>query len=529
MGTHCYVVTPDRGLIENYTDKNGQCGVDRLTGLQMSPVTPSILLCIRAMQRGIKPHRLAISAVNTEEMFDGGDGHSLYWFHQASATGIDFYDGPGFDQSTLTPLEPITHENAEKIQRYIKQQQDAERTAQEPVAGVIDNRQTISLDAVSMGPEINIWKVGSPHAGDLPSDTLPFDLRRLAAEKKLEINVKAFYAQGFAEKYFEALEKGKPPELLVINNYGILEGITTELGKFDGIATTKEVEDTLVFTEGSFESLTDSRRGGWEILISNSPNYGAAKELAFRKQECNNNWIGTLHDMPAELIARFKGLSTEAVNAYFVGDGQKLTELSGGFLPLEESPIRPADFRLRARTVDVCGAWGNEQLLFITLLTSFEGIKEIGYKSLLLIIDGSRSPGRLMTITEQSGLIQELMALVPKLPSQEARNIVKEPALINPPDHVKTSRESKPNLEWSNEYGTILYLVESQYDDPGSGRTASWSLGYFKPVLPYRSSLITSMPMFFGVGFQPHRWRVWAIFDGGKTAISDWRVVDFTD
>jgi hypothetical protein len=134
IGTHCYVVTPDRGLIESYADKNGQCGLDRPTGLQMSPVTQDILLCIRAMQRGIKPHKLATSAVNAAEMFDASDGHSLYWFHQDGPASLDFYDGPGFDQATLTPLKPVTRQNAEKIRHYIKQQQDAERAAQEKAA-----------------------------------------------------------------------------------------------------------------------------------------------------------------------------------------------------------------------------------------------------------------------------------------------------------------------------------------------------------------------------------------------------------
>ncbi|NOS74071.1 MAG: hypothetical protein HOP36_05940 [Methyloglobulus sp.] len=129
LGTHCYVVTPDRGLIEAYADKNGQCGVDRPSGLQMSPITPDILLCMRAMKRGIKPHRLVISAINAVEMFDSGDGHSLYWFHQDSIAGFDFYDGPGFDQATLTPLKPITYQNAEKIRQYIKQRQETERAA----------------------------------------------------------------------------------------------------------------------------------------------------------------------------------------------------------------------------------------------------------------------------------------------------------------------------------------------------------------------------------------------------------------
>ncbi len=134
LGTHCYVITPDRGLIESYADKNGKCGIDRPTGLEMSPVTQDILLCIRAMKRGTKPHRLSILTVNADQMFDTRDGHSLYWFHQDSAGGFDLYDGPGFDQATVTPLTPITHQNAKKIRQYIKQQQETESAAQKKAA-----------------------------------------------------------------------------------------------------------------------------------------------------------------------------------------------------------------------------------------------------------------------------------------------------------------------------------------------------------------------------------------------------------
>lgn len=133
LGTHCYVITPNRGLIETYVDKNGRCGVDRPSGLQMSPVTQDILMCIRALKHGAKPRRLALSAINAAEMFDSGDGHSLYWFHQDSTTGLDFYDGPGFDQAESTPLKPVTHQNAEKIRQYIKKRQETERAAAEKV------------------------------------------------------------------------------------------------------------------------------------------------------------------------------------------------------------------------------------------------------------------------------------------------------------------------------------------------------------------------------------------------------------
>ena len=37
------------------------------------------------------------------------------------------------------------------------------------------------------------------------------------------------------------------------------------------------------------------------------------------------------------------------------------------------------------------------------------------------------------------------------------------------------------------------------------------------------------MPMPFGQGMQPHRWRVWAIGKDGQMALSEWRTVNFTN
>jgi hypothetical protein len=134
LGTHCYVITPDRGVILGYADEKKQCRMDRTSGLQMSAVTPPILMCIRAMQRGISPARLAVSAVNTDAMFAADNARSLYWFHRTDAINLEFYDGPGFDQATSTPLEPVTLQNMVPITAYIKGRQAAERAERERTA-----------------------------------------------------------------------------------------------------------------------------------------------------------------------------------------------------------------------------------------------------------------------------------------------------------------------------------------------------------------------------------------------------------
>ena len=211
LGTHCYVVTPDLGLIESYADKNGRCGVDRTTGLQMSPVTKDILLCIRALKRGIKPKRLAISDVNGAAMFDAGDGHSLYWFHRDSASDLNFYDGPGFDQASLTPLEPVTRLNADFVGRYIKQRQEAERTAREEAAAKREAARLASTSPSGSGRGVEAPAPPSPYlelsaisgganwtavAGSGDTSALQVIVPALAQPVSLALFKPAFYTEG---------------------------------------------------------------------------------------------------------------------------------------------------------------------------------------------------------------------------------------------------------------------------------------------------------------------------------------------
>jgi signal transduction histidine kinase len=121
--THCYLKTTDRGLIVSYADENGKCGVDKETQLQMQPVTNEILPSIRNFKRGINPHRIEVSNINADEMFDSGSGRSKYWINEDYANNFTIYDGPGFDQATQSLLIPVEPKNVEKIRQLVKKQQ----------------------------------------------------------------------------------------------------------------------------------------------------------------------------------------------------------------------------------------------------------------------------------------------------------------------------------------------------------------------------------------------------------------------
>ena len=83
---------------------------------------------------------------------------------------------------------------------------------------------------------IRIWKVGSPHSGDTPRTELPSALAREAASRGWRLSIEAFSAEELAGRFFAALRDGSAPDLLVVDNFGIINGITTELGTFIGSA-----------------------------------------------------------------------------------------------------------------------------------------------------------------------------------------------------------------------------------------------------------------------------------------------------
>ena len=94
---------------------------------------------------------------------------------------------------------------------------------------------SIVAGAGAAGDAIRIWKVGSPHRGEIPPTTLPPALAREATRRGFRLSIEAFPATGFATTFFDAVARGAAPDLLVFDNFGVMQGITTALGHFDGI------------------------------------------------------------------------------------------------------------------------------------------------------------------------------------------------------------------------------------------------------------------------------------------------------
>lgn len=108
---------------------------------------------------------------------------------------------------------------------------------------------------------IAVWKVGSPHSGDTPDTTIPPDLESSAEELGYKLSIESFSAKGFAQTFFDSFANNQEPDILAIDNDGMINGITTPLGSFTG--NQQQWEDSSKFDESLriFERFGGSKKG----------------------------------------------------------------------------------------------------------------------------------------------------------------------------------------------------------------------------------------------------------------------------
>src|SRR5688572_23412722 len=165
--------------------------------------------------------------------------------------------------------------------------------------------------ATQTGTTIKIWKVGSPHTGDTPHTEMPPALAREAGKRGWRLSIEAFPAQGFADRFLAAVGDGSAPDLVVFDNFGIMQGITTRLGTFVGIGQDPSIRSQLMRVTDSFADLLSPARG-WTYLLTSSSNHADARELALSTPRCGG--AASRENLPADLAI------SEVAAAYLTGD-----------------------------------------------------------------------------------------------------------------------------------------------------------------------------------------------------------------
>jgi hypothetical protein len=103
------------------------------------------------------------------------------------------------------------------------------------------------------------------------------------------------------------------------------------------------------------------------------------------------------------------------------------------------------------------------------------------------------------------------------------------PELLAPLDGERQTRDPKEFISWRQDVPRpVAYAVEWRFGMP-NGDEASYSPSYLSIVAAIDFGETVRIPDPFGIGRQPHRWRIWAIGKDGQVAVSEWRTILFTN
>ena len=367
---------------------------------------------------------------------------------------------------------------------------------------------------------LQVWKVGSPHQGDTPTSSIPPLLNAAALRLGLALELHVFSAKDFASAFFQARVTNDEPDVLVIDNMGHINGITTRLGSFQGIGSDPNVAAVLVKVS---DSLKEFQPSSWEYLIRTSKRYAEAKALTTRPIDCG----------PRGVPLNGSGLSNtaeQAVIAYFQNAAATFDDLVSGD-PADTAIHLPHEPR-SLTDVRVCDGWGNDRLAFVQVVAAFEARDEVGYRAFIAAVASVDGRPRVLMLSGSNSIISVLQRQAPEFRHDVPGTVLQPPSITAPDDGASATRmppAARPMISWTHR-GAAFFLTEWQY---GTSDSKDWEGSGFAFV-PAKAgthgdeaSIATQAP--FGVGRQPHRWRVWAVSDRGDVARSPWRTLFYTN
>jgi len=376
---------------------------------------------------------------------------------------------------------------------------------------------TVVLWAVSIAATddtIRIWKIGSPHTGDTPDATVPVALTQESTRRGLHISVEAFPAKGFAATFFDAVTRNAAPDVLVFNNFGVMDGITTRLGTFEGIGQEPDIRRDLIHVTGAFDDLLGPERG-WTYLFSSSSNYQAARTLALRAPRCpSGSSEPSRQGELAEIVSKI-------ATAYLEGDPIGLQTYTD---PDRLPTVRSSPNNVRVGGARLCGTWGNDKLTFASLNASYDGEARIGHTLVLLILRKTLSQWRLLVAARDpisnSAFVNDVRSMNSLLESERPTPTFPLPAtLLSPVDgqYPEASGGQRFGVfRWraSPSDDTVAEIVEFAYQDDAR-------LFLRRPALAESRGQISAGQLW--TTRSTWKWRVWSITRTGDVVFSDAR------
>jgi hypothetical protein len=363
---------------------------------------------------------------------------------------------------------------------------------------------------------IRIWRVGSPHTGDTPQATAASRFRQDAARHGVRVTVESFPARGFAALFADAVARNLAPDVLVFDNFGVMSGITTRLGRFDGLASDPTLRPHLIKVTDVFGDLLPPSRG-WVYLFALSPNHPAAKTLALKSPPCPAASSGPM--LKGELSEILPRLTA----AYLEGDDITMQAESD---PERVSLSRAKRERLETGEIRACGLWGNDRFAVASMNAAYEGESALGHSRVLLVLRRVSAHWRLLAASRDPITTGEFASALPGVAVMLRGNsdrrdgpMPTSAALLSPapgvfPPALKGQRFGDFTWQRSVSADVIAEVVEFAYEDD------------VRLVLALRTRSGSPSSLSSGVLWHtggPWYWRVWSISRGGDVTFSEAR------
>ena len=359
---------------------------------------------------------------------------------------------------------------------------------------------------------VRVWRIGSPYLGDTPGTGVPSRVANALQNGNAKLQVEAMPAADLAPRLSTAMENGSHPDVLVIDNYGLITGTTTSLGTFVGIAQNVRVKDQLARVTGSLDGLLGPQRG-WTFLLSTSTSYAAARRMALRTPDCGNTGPIVQTD---ELTETVPGI----VRAYLSGNAGALEgESDTERLTVVNATADPATML----DIRVCGVWGNDRLRFVSARASYEAATAIGHVPVLLAFRKSSTRWQLLVASRDPISNGEFLTTLSPLESMlesDGRPFRMAPpaVLISPVNGASPeSRDRRPPFgdfvwETAPSRNVVATIAEFAYKDDAR---------LFMVLGPGGTQRVSSGKLWNTRS--EWKWRVWSVNRAGDVAFSESR------
>lgn len=379
--------------------------------------------------------------------------------------------------------------------------------------------QPATLSASSSNDALSNKKLSVWISADLSSrdrwQTLFDDLK--TDYPSVQVDWKIFAKSMFLQALNDATKRGQPPDVVFTDNY-------SQQGPMQQH-----------YPGRVMAGLPRHGENGWWTILSTAHDPKATEAFIIWLEQ-PKNW------QPASPVTQLissadrstvADIATQTVRAF--RDPQPPTDVLDHAIGLFSWPTvrlpSTSDVNSSSYTPVVDQIGGNSRLAFVTISSLQQSEHTFGMVHSFLVLRKVESAWKVLLIQPYmtwNNMEETLSSFDQIRMTRSATFSVSAVKLLTPGNADYVSRFPRAEIAFQQQgHPGNLVAVESEYSDRGN---TQWTQLHFTIVNNTAdSSGIFRMPAPFGVGMQPHRWRVWSISSAGIVTLSEWRTVNFTN